>query len=113
MLFRSDEAISEETKVINLKDNFLPKRVIPLEYLFVSNDVPRKPKMEPVRSDIEEYNIGTDESPKMIKLSKSLPPTEKMKYIELLKEFSDGFAWGYEDLKSYNTNIIQHTIPIK
>ena len=74
-----DEIISEETEVINLKDNFLPKGLIPLEDLFGSNDVPRKPKMEPSRYDIEECNIGTDENPKLIKLSKSLPPTEKSK----------------------------------
>ncbi len=42
-----DEIISEETEVINLKDNFLPKGLNPLEDLFDSNDVSRKPKMEP------------------------------------------------------------------
>jgi len=41
--------------------------------------------MVPLRSDIEECNIGANENPKLIKLSKSLPPTEKVKYIELLK----------------------------
>ena len=30
-----------------------------------------------------------------------------------MKEFSDVFAWSYDDLKEYDTNIIQHTIPIK
>jgi len=55
----------------------LPKGLTPLEDLFGSNDVTRKPKMELVRSDIEECNIGTSENPKLIKLSKSLPPTEK------------------------------------
>jgi hypothetical protein len=49
----------------------------------------------------------------MIKLSKSLPPEKKRKYIELFKEYIDVFAWGYEDLKSYDTSIIQHRIPIK
>jgi hypothetical protein len=49
----------------------------------------------------------------MIKLSKSLPPEKKHKYIELFKEFVDVFAWSYEDLKSYDTSIIQHKIPIK
>ena len=49
----------------------------------------------------------------MIKFSKSLPPQEKEKYIELLKEYQDVFAWSYEDLKAYDTNIIQHKIPIK
>lgn len=108
-----DEIISAETEVINLKDNFLPKGLTPLEYLFDSNDVPRKPKMEPLWSDIEECNVGTDGNPKLIKLPKSLPPTEKVKYIELLKEFQDVFAWSYEDLKSYDTNIIHYTIPIQ
>ena len=81
--------------------------------LFDSNDVARKPKMEPLRSDIEECNIGTKLKPKMIKLSKALPQQEKEKYIALFKEFQDVFAWSYEDLKSYDTNIIQHKIPIK
>jgi hypothetical protein len=49
----------------------------------------------------------------MIKLSKSLPPKKKHKYIELFKEYVDVFPWGYEDLKSYDTSIIQHRIPIK
>ena len=79
-----DEIINQDTKVINLKDNFLPKGLTPLEDLFDSNDVPRKPKMEPLKSDME-CNIGIDENPKLIKLSKSLPPTEREKYIELLK----------------------------
>ena len=48
----------------------------------------------------------------MVKLSKSLPPEQKLKYIELFKEYSDVFAWGYEDLKAYDTSIIQHRIPI-
>jgi len=108
-----DEAIDEESEVINLKDNFLPKELTPLEDLFVSNDVPKKPKMEPLKSNIEECNIDSEEDPKMIKLSKSLPPNEKVKYIELLEEFQDVFTWNYEDLKSYDTSIIQQSFPLK
>ena len=74
-----DEIINEEIEVINLNHNFIPKGSTPFEDLFDSNDVPRKPKMEPLKSDIKECNIGTDENPKLIKLSKSLPPTEKNK----------------------------------
>ena len=69
--------------------------------------------MDPLRSDIEECNIGTEEKPKLIKISKALPPEEKVKYINLFKVFQDVFAWGYEDLKSYDTSIIQHKIPLK
>ena len=108
-----DEIIDEESDILNLKDNFLPKGLTPLEDLFDSNDVSRKPKMEPLRSDIEECNISIELKPKMIKLSKALPQQEKEKYIALFKEFQDVFAWSYEDLKSYDTNIIQHKILIK
>ena len=91
----------------------MPKGLTPLEELFDSSHVPRKPKMEPLKYGMEKCNIGIDEDRKLIKLSKSLPPTERLKYIELLKEFQDVFAWSYKDLKSYDTSIIQHTIPIK
>ena len=30
-----------------------------------------------------------------------------------MKEFSDIFAWEYSDLKNYDTNIIQHRIPLE
>ena len=33
--------------------------------------------------------------------------------MSLLKEYSKVFAWKYEDLKVYDTSVIQHTIPIK
>eukprot|EP00253_Pinus_taeda_P002880 PITA_02880 len=107
------EIIEEESEVIELKDNFLPTGLTPLEDIFDSNDIPKKPKMQPINAEIKECNIGTTENPKMIKLSRTLPPKKKSEYIELFKEFQDVFAWSYEDLKSYDTSIIQHTIPLK
>ena len=62
---------------------------------------------------MEECNIGIADKPKMIKLDKSLPADMKRKYIDLFKEFIDVFAWSYEDLKAYDTNIIQHKIPLR
>ena len=37
----------------------------------------------------------------------------KIKYIALFQEFIDVFACSYEDLKAYDTSIIQHKIPLK
>ena len=91
----------------------MPKGLTPLEDLFDFNDIPKKPKMEPLKANIEDYNLGTEEKLKMVKLSKSLPPNKKLKYVELMREFQDVFAWSYEDLKSYDTSIIQHKIPLK
>jgi hypothetical protein len=102
-----------ETDILRLKSNVLSRGLVPLEDLFDFNDVAKKPKIKASGQEVEDCNIETEEKPRMVKLSKSLPPEKKFKYIELFKEYSDVFAWGYEDLKSYDTNIIQHRIPIK
>jgi hypothetical protein len=49
----------------------------------------------------------------MIKLSKMLSPEVKQDYVKLMKEFPDVFAWSYDDLKVYDTKVIQHVIPLK
>ena len=49
----------------------------------------------------------------MVKISKSLSIEQRNRYIKLLKEYGDVLAWSYEDLKTYDTNIIQHTVPLK
>jgi hypothetical protein len=102
-----------DADILHLKSNVLPRGLVPLKDLFDFNDVARKPKIEANGKEVEDCNIGTEEKPRIVKLSKSLPPKKKLKYIELFKEYSDVFAWGYEDLKAYDTNIIQHRIPIK
>jgi ribonuclease HI len=102
-----------DSDILQLKNNVLPRGLVLLEDLFDFNDVAKKPKIEASGKEVEECNIGTEEKPKMIKLFKSLPPEQKLKYIELFKEYINVFAWGYEDLKSYDTSIIQHRIPIK
>ena len=77
------------------------------------NDVAKDPKVKHVDNAIEDRNIGTKENLKIVKLSKNLPAKEKEEYVNLMKKYTDVFSWSYEDLKEYDTSIIQHTIPIK
>ena len=65
-------------EVLQCKDNSLPRGLAPLEELFDFNDVARKQKMETTGTVVEECNIGSIEEPKMIKLSKTLPPPIKI-----------------------------------
>jgi hypothetical protein len=102
-----------EADILHLKSNVFPRGLVPLEDLFDFNDVAKKLKIEANGQEVEDCNIGTKEKLRIVKLSKSLPPEKKLKYIELFKEYSDVFSWGYEDLKDYDTSIIQHWIPIK
>lgn len=99
--------------VLQLKDNVIPRGLIPLEELFDQDNVARKPSLVPTDKGVEDVNLGTADKPKFVKLSKELSPDVKAQYVKLLSEFFDVFAWDYLDLKVYEKNIIQHTIPIK
>ena len=57
-----------------MKSNVLPRGLVPLEDLFDFNDVAKKPKIEASGKEVEDYNIGTEEKSKIVKLSKALPP---------------------------------------
>lgn len=102
-----------QMEVLQLKDNVIPKGLIPLEELFDQDDVAQKPSLMPTEKGVEDVNIGIAENPKMVKLSKALPPQVKAKYISLFSLFTNVFARDYSDLKDYNKSIIQHIIPIK
>jgi hypothetical protein len=49
----------------------------------------------------------------MVKISKYLLTQIKSKYVELLKQYKDVFSWSYDDLKTYDTSVIEHNIPLK
>lgn len=95
-----------QMEVLQLKDNVIPKGLIPLEELFDQDDVAQNPSLMPTEKGVEDVNIGTVENPKMVKLSKALPPQVKAEYISLLSSFTDVFAWDNSDLKEYNKSII-------
>jgi hypothetical protein len=56
---------------------------------------------------------GLSRTPKIVKLSKTLSLEVKQYYIKLMKDFPDVFSWSYDDLKVYDTKVIQHVIPLK
>jgi hypothetical protein len=99
--------------IVQLKSNIIPKGLVPVEKLFDNNDVLRSPKITVNEGDVEDCNIRTPEDPNIIKLSKTLSPEVKERYVKLMKEFPHVFSWSCDDLKVYDTIIIQNVIPIK
>ena len=85
--------------IIQLKINYIPKGLIPLEKFFDQNYVVKDPKVHPTGNDIEDRNIGTEDSPRIVKLSRNFPVAEKERYIHLMKNYTNVFAWSYEYLK--------------
>jgi hypothetical protein len=99
--------------IVQLPSNHIPKGLVPLERLFDRNDVAVKGKVLNEEVDVTECNIGTEKDPKFVKLSSSLSREKRIEYTELLKEFADVFVWNYEDLRTYDINVMEHKIPLK
>ena len=56
--------------IVQLKSNHIPRGLIPLEKFFDQNDVARDPKVKPTKDVVEDKNIGTEDNPKIVRLSK-------------------------------------------
>ncbi|MCO5563630.1 hypothetical protein L7F22_017277 [Adiantum nelumboides] len=61
----------------------------------------------------EEWNLGSEEDPKMIKINKHLKKELKDKAWSLFLKFKDVFAWEHIDLKGVDPKVCQHRIPLK
>jgi hypothetical protein len=100
-------------RMLVLKNNQIPKGLIPLERLFNQDDIPSKTTLQPQLEEVEDCDIGTKENTQMVKLSKYLSTETKNKYTELLRKYKDIFTWSYEELRTYDTSVIEHKIPLK
>ena len=100
-------------RILVLKNNQIPKGLILLEILFDQNDIPVKSTLQPQPEEVEDYDIGTKEESRMVKISKLLPPEIKGKYKDLLRQFKEVFTWSYDELRTYDTTVIDHKIPLK
>ena len=48
-----------------------------------------------------------------MKIGTTLSPIIKEKLIDLLREYSDVFAWSYQDMPSLDTDIVVHRLPLR
>ena len=80
--------------------------------MFDHNGIPFNPSKKELDPTIQEQNIGRQSHPKLINLSTKLTADQRSKFCILIKEFAEFFSWEYSDLKIYDTNIIQHRIPL-
>jgi ribonuclease HI len=98
------------------KSHTIPKGIANLENLFDLKERFKGPKNAKTGSSCpmhETINLGTPENPKNINLGKTISKEERKAYLKLFRQYQDVFAWSYRDLKTYDTCIIQHTIPLK
>jgi hypothetical protein len=106
---RSPESTSELV-------NSIPRSVVRLEKFYDLHDKFRGAVNCKTNSSsliYETVNLGTRDNPQNINLGKGCSEQERSSFIKLFKEFKDIFSWTYDDLKTFDPNIIQHVIPMK
>jgi hypothetical protein len=114
-----NQVIEEDDHDLQMKqapqENLIPKLVVKLEDLYDIKDR-FKPvinaKLQSSTLRFESINLGTDHAPQNINLGLGLSLEEKEAFIKLLRKNKQVFAWKYDDLRTYDTSIIEHTIPM-
>jgi hypothetical protein len=99
--------------IVQLPNNYIPRGLVPLEKIFDQNDVPYKPDKKEKDHVVHEHNIASQNHPKFINLSVELTVDQRSEYCRIMKEFADVFAWKYNDLKTYDPDVIQYNIPFE
>ena len=54
--------------------------------------------IQPQQEEIELINLGTEDNKREIKVGAALEEGVKKRIFQLLREYSDIFAWSYEDM---------------
>jgi hypothetical protein len=96
--------------------NSISKSVVRLETFYDLHDKFRKSvncKMNSSSLTHEKVNLGTNDNSQCINLGLGCSEQEKVSFVKFFKEFKDVFAWTYNNLKTFDLNIIQHVIPMK
>lgn len=96
-------------------ENPIPKSVAKLEDLCDLKDRFKKVTNSKTHSSTLRFdlvNLGTDEKPQNVNPGLSLSSKEILSFIRLFRMYKSVFAWDYIDLKTYDTFVIQHMIPM-
>jgi hypothetical protein len=74
----------------------------------------RKQTWKPTAEELETINVGSDQFKKELKIGTLITAElRKKKMIALLQEYTDVFAWSYDDMPDLDTNIVVHKIPLE
>ena len=110
-----NDELEDEDGILNLKTNTIPKGMVELEHIFYHDEskLDRRMAKEKGIEECDSYNLGTDDDPKMVRVEKACSAQEREDMLKLLSEYKDVISWSYEELKTYDLEIMTHDIPLK
>ncbi|GKV49781.1 hypothetical protein SLEP1_g56513 [Rubroshorea leprosula] len=63
--------------------------------------------------ELKQWNLGTEDDPRPIFLSASLSLEEEVRYVQLLTEYKDVFAWSYKEMPGLDPKVAVHRLAVK
>ncbi|KAI5431210.1 hypothetical protein KIW84_035393 [Lathyrus oleraceus] len=69
--------------------------------------------IHPFEEQIELVNLGSEDDVKEVKNGSQLCPEDKKGLVDLLREYSDVFAWSYQDMSGLDSEIVEHKLSLK
>ena len=116
-----DFAIDEVKHENSLSDNIFPSTLIPKSVLILEKFYDFQDKFKgnsncKTHSSTLNYkivNLGNEKNPQLINIGLTCSSEEERDLVKLCKEYKNAFAWTYGDLKTFDSSIMQHNIPLK
>ena len=84
--------------------------IVAAEFKFEQNV---KKSARVLEDELQDLNLGTEEDPKVVKISVHVEGEFKAELKELLMQYKDIFAWDYSDMKGIDPTFYQHRINLK
>lgn len=100
-------------EIVQLKMKKIPKGLVALERIFDERESARHSKSIKIQNNIEEINLGNENSPKNVYIGKKLSSKIRAELISLLRKYRHVFAWSYNELQAYREDLFQHEMPLK
>ncbi|KAI5417810.1 hypothetical protein KIW84_042434 [Lathyrus oleraceus] len=69
--------------------------------------------IHPFEEQIELVNLGSEDDVKEVKVGSQLCPEAMKGLIDLLQDYSDVFAWYYQDMPGLDSEIVEHKLSLK
>ncbi|KAI5404437.1 hypothetical protein KIW84_051562 [Lathyrus oleraceus] len=69
--------------------------------------------IQPFEEQIELVNLGFEDDVTEVKIGSRLCPGAKKGLIDLLREYSDVFAWSYQDMSGLDSEIVEYRLSLK
>ena len=68
--------------------------------------------IQPFEEQVELVNLGSEDDVKEVKIGSRLCPDAKKGLIDLLREYSDVFAWSYQDMPGLDSKIVENRLSL-